>query len=59
MKTKIHLVQSRTDPNTVHKVEVNGDDICCSCVGFSCRRTCAHAEYIKDKHYKTAERAKR
>ena len=41
-------VQSRSRPEILHRVEINGDDAECSCEESQCKmRTCAHIWLVR------------
>lgn len=46
-RTKVHLVQSRTDAKRFYKVVISRVGPVCHCAGFKYRQKCWHVDHVK------------
>jgi hypothetical protein len=55
----VYTTRSKSEPRVRYSLFANGDDVACSCAGFSFRQSCKHSEALKNRLGREATRGSR
>ena len=52
----VYVTRSKSVPHVRHSLVVRGDEIACSCPGYAYRKSCKHAEALRNRLGREAQR---